>query len=269
MAVTSRVWLPGTSYGAPSTYAFPSMVAAKVTALASSAVAVNTAGRPRISGSVTEVPDSSTVTTGGVVSTVTVTAAEAEFPRVSVATAVSTLAPSVRGASAEKAPPETAAATPLTATPVRCGSDAVPVTSVEAPAMSSPSAGEVMVTVGGSVSRVTVVATVVARPTPSRADHVRALAPSASAIAWPVNGRVAPSGAPRVAGTPLTLTSTASADTRPVGVIEVAPTRAPFGGWRSDSTGSVRSMEKSRLELAAPPAVSVAVTPAVCEPSVA
>ena len=142
-------------------------------------------------------------TTGASVSTVTKTPADdPALPAVSVARATSVVSPSGSVTDAVNAPCATAAATPFTVTPARCGSAAVPTTITVEAASGAFGAGLVIVTVGACVSRATVKgAESAAWARASVARATMTLSPSASGTAaatkWP---------AETIAGTPFTVT---------------------------------------------------------------
>ena len=144
----------------------------------------------------------------------TVTLAETVLPKLSVAVAVRTFSPISRGTLAEKVLPVTSAATPFTTTPARpVASETVPSTRTLASVRRSPSAGLVMATAGG-VSSTTVIVRVAA-PNPLLAVALTLFAPSTSGM---LAVKLPPE---RVAGTPLTVTASAS----------VAPPLTSRGDW--------------------------------------
>jgi len=126
-------------------------------------------------------PSSSTVASSspsvGGTSRLTVMESVAELPTLSVARAVRMLAPELSGT----VQPE-AQGMPLTSTVSRPEplSEAETVTLTEASPVQVPSAGEVMFTDGGVLSRLTVMESVAVSPSPFVAVAVRVLAPSLS-----------------------------------------------------------------------------------------
>ena len=145
----------------------------------------------------------SMVTTGASVSTVTATPAdEPAFPAASVARATSVESPSGSVTDAVNAPFATAAATPFTVTPLRCGSAAVPATVTREAASCAFGAGAVIATAGACVSRPTLKgAESAAWPSASVAWATRTLSPS-------TRGTAAATKRPAdtIAGTPFTVT---------------------------------------------------------------
>ncbi len=170
---------------------------------------------------------------GGCVSRTTVTDDCDTLPAWSVATAVSTVLPSLSGTcGARNCPPVTLAAMPFTATLARCASDAVPVTSTATAASTVPAAGAPIATAGGVVSRTTTNAVEALLPAASTAVNVRLLVPSASATGPPLK-LVPPTS---VAACPATVTDTALS-TVPLTVTCVAAVIVPLAGDSVWNTG--------------------------------
>ena len=242
------------------------MVAASSTAVASCASTAITAGRPSSSPSANGAPDSRTVSAGGTVSRTTATTAWLARPSASVATTAIGLPPSARSTVALKLPPPKTAAMPFTVTAVRCGSATDPDTGSRTVRVTEPSTGEVISTSGGCVSTTRRCCWRVIRPEASSARSSSAFGPSLKVSAGEVNGRQAPSGLPSEAGTPATVTATASADTRPLTETAACPSSAPSGGCTSPKAGGERSIVKAARAVAAS-APEVAVTSIACSPS--
>jgi hypothetical protein len=184
------------------------------------------------------------VTTGADESSVTLTEAVPGWSRASFAVAVMVFGPSVSGTLAVKCPDaSTLAETPFTVTVERWGSVAVPLTVTGEAPKTVPAVGEVITTVGGWVSTLTVtVAGVLVFPALSAAVTVIVLLPSTSVTPERVNALPV-----RVAGPPFTVTVSRFASVAvPLTVTVVAPRSWLLVGLAIETTGGVVSRTRCR-----------------------
>jgi hypothetical protein len=198
-------------------------------------------------------------TTGGLVSSVTVSCAEATLPAASVAVAVIVFAPWERPTCVEKVPPETTAVAPFTRTVVVMESETVPVTVTVDWSVKLPFAGEVKAMTGAVVSRV-VVTEVAAVPKALDAVAVRRFEP------WERGTEALKVPLETAATTPFTVTLTGLVpETEPVTVTVVWSPRLPFAGALIANVGAVPAVTVTCVE-AEFPATSVAATTIELEP---